>query len=122
MLFLKPTTSYAFPGEPLVLPSRGLAAAGGKHGVHHELELAVIVGEKIKGVADVETAMRAVAGYVLALDITERDEQTAAKIKGMPWTGGHGSRSLRVKAGRLLLRSHLPNAGAPLSLFAIVAK
>eukprot|EP00965_Chrysotila_dentata_P054880 1822091-Pleurochrysis_carterae.AAC.1 len=30
--------------------------------------------------------MQAIAGYVLAIDVTERDEQTAAKVKGMPWS------------------------------------
>ena len=30
--------------------------------------------------------MACIAGYVLALDITERDEQTRAKTKGMPWS------------------------------------
>ena len=52
ILFLKPTTSYAWPGTPLVLPARrstsGLATV---HGVHHELELGVIVGRPCKGVS-----------------------------------------------------------------------
>ena len=83
VLFLKPTTSYAFPGEPLVLPrarpERGLISQV-KHGVHHELELAVIIGKRATDVADATEAMECVAGYVLALDCTERDEQTAAKV------------------------------------------
>ena len=63
------------------------------HGVHHELELGVIVGRACKGLTDEAEAMRCVAGFVLGLDITERDEQTAAKTKGMPWSvcKGHDS-------------------------------
>jgi 2-keto-4-pentenoate hydratase/2-oxohepta-3-ene-1,7-dioic acid hydratase in catechol pathway len=96
VLFLKPTTSYAWPGEPLVLPRpRPMCGTGSPevrtvHGVHHELELGVIVGRRAKGVTDDAAAMACVAGYVLALDITERDEQTAAKVKGMPWTVSKG--------------------------------
>ena len=38
-----------------------------------------------KDVVDEASAMACVAGYVVAIDVTERDEQTAAKVKGMPW-------------------------------------
>ena len=34
--------------------------------------------------------MACIAGYVLAIDATERDEQTAAKNKGMPWSVAKG--------------------------------
>lgn len=86
VLFLKPTTSYAFPGTQLVLPPRRTGTRFPvRNGIHHELELAVIIGKTVKDVSEGD-AMGAVAGYMLALDITERDEQTAAKDKGMPWT------------------------------------
>ena len=94
ILFLKPTTTYAWPGAPLVLPARrGTSGVVSVHGVHHELELGVIVGRTCKGLTDEAEAMRCVAGYVLGLDITERDEQTAAKTNGMPWSvcKGHDS-------------------------------
>jgi acylpyruvate hydrolase len=84
VLFLKPTSSYARPGEPLMLPRQRLTSnATEKHGVHHEVELAVIIGRKAKDITDDASAMACVAGYALALDITQRDEQTAAKNKGM---------------------------------------
>jgi acylpyruvate hydrolase len=94
ILFLKPTTSYAWPGAPIVLPTRrSTSGVASVHGVHHELELGVIVGRACKGLTDEAEAMRCVAGFVLGLDITERDEQTAAKTKGMPWSvcKGHDS-------------------------------
>jgi len=94
VLFLKPTTTYAWPGTPLVLPRQCLAGGGGggggQHGIHHELELAVIIGERVRHCTDDAAAMRAVAGYVLALDITDRDAQTAAKVAGMPWSVSKG--------------------------------
>lgn len=94
ILFIKPTTAYAWPGEPLVLPRKRArplgTGASSTHGVHHELELGVIIGQKAKDVTDEASAMDCVAGYVVGLDITERDEQTAAKVKGMPWSVSKG--------------------------------
>ena len=94
ILFIKPTTSYAWPGEPLVLPRKRARPLGtgpsSTHGVHHELELGVIIGQRAKDVTDEASAMDCVAGYVVGLDITERDEQTAAKVKGMPWSVSKG--------------------------------
>ncbi len=53
--------------------------------LHHEVELAVVVG---KGGRDIATkdAMAHVSGYALALDMTSRDLQTEAKKGGLPWT------------------------------------
>ena len=96
VLFLKPTTSYAFPGEPLVLPRRRKNAPEVRNGVHYEVELAVIIGERLSrddgldALSDEALIARYVAGYCVALDMTERDEQTAAKNKGMPWTVAKG--------------------------------
>jgi acylpyruvate hydrolase len=91
VLFLKPTTSYAYPGEPLLLPRRRPDGSygDGTHGVHHEVELGLIIGRRCRDVSSDE-AMDAVAGFVLGLDMTERDEQTAAKQKGMPWSVSKG--------------------------------
>ncbi len=97
VLFLKPTTSYAFPGQPLVLPRRRKAAPDVKNGVHYEVELAVIIRERLSrrdknlaALSDDALLARFVAGYMVAIDVTERDEQTASKNKGMPWTVAKG--------------------------------
>ena len=58
--------------------------------LHHEVELGVIIGSRAKDVVDEASAMACVAGYVVAIDVTERDEQTAAKVKGMPWSVAKG--------------------------------
>lgn len=93
VLFLKPSTSLAFPGANLVLPDaarRPRRKAAVQHGVQHELELAVIIGRRCRHVETDAEAREAVAGFALALDVTERDEQTAAKKAGMPWSVSKG--------------------------------
>eukprot|EP00729_Bicosta_minor_P013460 gene13460-30932_t len=87
VLFLKPTTTYAFPGEPLVLP-RSPPFVGE---VHHEVELGILIGEVTKDAnGDDEEVMSKIAGYCLAIDMTAREVQTAAKAKGAPWSIAKG--------------------------------
>jgi fumarylpyruvate hydrolase len=52
--------------------------------VHHEVELAVALGA---GGVDIppDRALDAVFGYAVALDMTRRDLQAAAKAAGRPW-------------------------------------
>ncbi len=52
--------------------------------VQHEIELAVVLGA---GGADIapEAAAGLIFGYALALDMTRRDLQAAAKKQGRPW-------------------------------------
>ena len=52
--------------------------------VHHEIELAVVVGRG-GSMIPASQAMSHVGGYALALDMTARDFQNAAKAKGHPW-------------------------------------
>ena len=67
LVFLKPATSVVGPGDPIVLPQ--LSAQ-----VHHEAELAVVIGRLTRNVA-VEDALAAVLGYTCANDVTARDLQ-----------------------------------------------
>ena len=83
VLFLKPTTSYAFPGTPLVVPA-------GVRQLHHEVELAAIIGTRCRRLASDDEALAAVAGFCVALDMTDREAQTAAKAKGLPWCVAKG--------------------------------
>ena len=97
IIFLKPMTAVAWPGEPVVLPPAGKSGTGphqgGDHGVQHEVELAVIIGSRVPrgslqrrggsgepGECTDDEAMSRVAGYCLALDVTDRDAQTQAKV------------------------------------------
>lgn len=78
LFFLKPSSSVIHPGAAIVRP-RGVAA------LHHEVELGVVIGARARHMPAASWAAH-VAGYVLALDMTARDLQAAAKASGGPWT------------------------------------
>lgn len=67
LLFLKPNTSVIGPDDPIVLPAW-------TEDVHHEAELAVVIGKVTKDVTP-EQALDRVFGFTVANDITARDIQ-----------------------------------------------
>jgi acylpyruvate hydrolase len=71
VLFLKPTTSYVHEGSPIIVPKRAMP-------VHHEVELALVIGQLTKKVPQ-ERALKHIGGYALAIDLTARKLQDAAK-------------------------------------------
>ena len=77
ILFIKPTTALVALNQPIQLPV-------GRGECHHEVELAVLVGQLLQN-AEAETACQAVAGYGVGLDLTLRDLQNKLKKKGHPW-------------------------------------
>lgn len=77
ILFMKPATALVALDEPIRLPL-------GRGECHHEVELAVLVGQPLCH-ADPMAARRAVAGYGIALDLTLRELQNELKKKGHPW-------------------------------------
>lgn len=90
--FLKPNSSIVQPCDPgaKILTPRGTD-------VHYEVELALVMGKRYKHVAltgneevDLKTALDAVEGYALAIDLTARNVQLEAKKKGLPWTIAKG--------------------------------
>ena len=81
-------TAVAWPGDPIVLP-RSKNQSGAQqvvvqqekqHGVQHEVELAVIIGRRVTRCQSDAEAMASVAGFCVALDVTDRDAQTKAKV------------------------------------------
>lgn len=97
ILFMKPSTALVGLDEPLCLPE-------GQGSCHHEVELAVLIGQELRQ-TDAGTARQAVAGYAIALDLTLRDLQAELKKKGHPWELAKGfdgacplSRFLRPEA------------------------
>lgn len=85
--FLKPTTSILMQGEGPILHPKGV-------NLHHELELAVVLGKRLQNV-DAKTfseadAIDAIDGYALSLDMTARNIQEEAKKKGLPWSISKG--------------------------------
>jgi 2-keto-4-pentenoate hydratase/2-oxohepta-3-ene-1,7-dioic acid hydratase in catechol pathway len=69
VLFLKPSTAVIGPDDPVRLPPLSTE-------VHHEAELAVVVGRLVREVP-VERALEAVLGYTCGNDVTARDLQRA---------------------------------------------
>jgi len=78
LLFIKPP-SAAVDFEPaLRIPS-------GAGSVHHEIEIALLIGRELRGEVTAEQARAAIAGIGLGLDLTLRELQDALKAKGHPW-------------------------------------
>ncbi len=69
IIFLKPPTSVIGPLSPIRLPPESRE-------VHHEGELAVVMGKVARHVA-AEDASRYILGYTIANDVTARDLQRA---------------------------------------------
>ncbi|KAL2165472.1 hypothetical protein VTH06DRAFT_771 [Thermothelomyces fergusii] len=78
--FLKPTSSILLPGEGPVIRPRGID-------LHYEVELALILGKRLKDLdaQDEQAAMDAIESYALGIDMTARNAQSEAKKKGLPW-------------------------------------
>jgi len=83
VVFLKPTTSYLPEGAgPILMPESSPT-------LHHEVELGVVIGKEAKQIDSKQVNLH-IAGYVLALDMTSRIWQDAAKKKSLPWTLSKG--------------------------------
>ena len=77
MLFMKPVTSLVDITEPIHIDwDKGV--------VHHELEIAVLIGDTLSCGTQQQVAS-AILGIGLALDLTLRDLQNELKQKGLPW-------------------------------------
>jgi 2,4-didehydro-3-deoxy-L-rhamnonate hydrolase len=76
LLFAKFTTSLIGPGDSIVVPSLVTKC-------DYEAELGVVIGRTVRGVSK-ENALEAVAGYVVANDVSARDLQ----FSDGQWTRG----------------------------------
>src|SRR5512137_2195073 len=77
VLFMKPASSVIGDGGMVRIPTWSQEC-------HYEVELAVLIGTQAREVP-LSDAMRHVAGYAVAIDMTLRDVQNALKAKGLPW-------------------------------------
>jgi 2-keto-4-pentenoate hydratase/2-oxohepta-3-ene-1,7-dioic acid hydratase in catechol pathway len=68
LLFLKPSSAVIGPGEAIVLPEMSRL-------VHHEAELAVVLGRTLSRAATAAAAREAVFGFTCLDDVTARDIQ-----------------------------------------------
>ncbi|KAJ3119867.1 hypothetical protein HK100_000126, partial [Physocladia obscura] len=100
--FLKPTSSYV---SSTSVDARIEIPKGTN--VHHEIELGVVIGRTGRDIAASE-AMHFVEGYALAIDVTARDLQDAAKKSGKPWTTAKGFDTF-TPVGEFLPKSLIAN-------------
>ena len=96
LFFAKYTTSLIGPGDPIVIPSAVAEA-------DYEAELGVVIGATVKNVSK-ENALEAVAGYVVANDVSARDLQFADG----QWTRGKSVDTF-CPVGPLVPRSEVPD-------------
>ncbi|WP_230852758.1 fumarylacetoacetate hydrolase family protein, partial [Citrobacter amalonaticus] len=82
VLFIKPETALCDLRQPLVIPTD-------MGSVHHEVELAVLIGATLRQATE-EHVRKAIAGYGVALDLTLRDIQGKMKKAGQPWEKAKG--------------------------------
>jgi len=82
VVFIKPETALCDIRQPVAIP-KGLGS------VHHEVELAVLIGTPLKQ-ANEDRVARAIAGYGVALDLTLRELQAGFKKAGQPWEKAKG--------------------------------
>jgi 2-keto-4-pentenoate hydratase/2-oxohepta-3-ene-1,7-dioic acid hydratase in catechol pathway len=71
LIFLKPASAVVGPGDPIRLPTWSSE-------VHHEAELAVVVGTRMRSVAP-ERVREHLLGFTCLNDVTARDVQRAEK-------------------------------------------
>ena len=62
----------------------------GSSSIEHEVELGVIIGKAGSSIVESQVVDDYIAGYVLALDMTDRDRQNKAKKSGLPYTLSKG--------------------------------
>ncbi|MCV2488904.1 fumarylacetoacetate hydrolase family protein [Geodermatophilus sp. YIM 151500] len=79
LLFLKPSTSVIGPGDAIRIPP-------GSTNVHHEVELAVVIGARGARHVTPGQALGSVFGYTVGNDVTERDMQN----RDGQWTRAKG--------------------------------
>lgn len=80
--FLKPPSSLLANGGTVIIPD----SVGS---LHHEVELAVLMGKRGRFIP-VDEAKNHILAYTIILDMTARDLQGEVKKAGLPWTVAKG--------------------------------
>ncbi len=77
VVFIKPETALCDITQSIVIPKDF-----GE--VHHEIEMAILIGMPLKNAGE-DRVSRSIVGYAVALDLTLRDLQAKFKQAGQPW-------------------------------------
>lgn len=75
--FIKPNSALVNEGKRILLPDYS-------DSVHHEIELAIVIGKDGKKIPK-EKAYDYILGYGVGVDLTARDVQAELKSSGLPW-------------------------------------
>ncbi|KAI9665435.1 MAG: hypothetical protein M1829_005714 [Trizodia sp. TS-e1964] len=101
--FLKPQSSVLLPGAGPVLRPKGVI-------LHHEVELAVVIGQEIRRLDhhNPQNAIDAIKGYAVGIDLTARNLQDEAKERGLPWTIAKGFDTF-LPISNFIPKARIPN-------------
>ena len=77
LLFMKPATAAVALEKPFSIPAN-------LGSVHHEVEIALLIGEQASSIAE-HDAWSCISAVGVALDLTLREVQDKLKAKGQPW-------------------------------------
>ena len=85
----EPPFFFSKPADAVVASGAAIPYPPATAELHHEVELVAALGS---GGADlsVEAALALVFGYAVGVDLTRRDLQAAARVKGQPWDAAKG--------------------------------
>jgi len=76
--------------------------------IEHEVELGIVIGREGSHIAESRVISEYIAGYVLALDMTDRERQNTAKKAGLPYTLCKGF-DTSCPVGKFIDKSLIPN-------------
>lgn len=80
--FLKPPSALLENGGVVRIPE-------GVDNLHHEVELAMVIGKRGRHIRE-EDSNNYIKAYTVMLDLTSRDIQNEARDKGLPWAEAKG--------------------------------
>jgi fumarylpyruvate hydrolase len=83
----EPPFFFAKPADAVTAGDGEIAYPLATSDLHHEIELVIALGGPGERLTP-ESALGAVFGYAVGVDLTRRDLQAAAKAKGQPWEAG----------------------------------
>jgi 2,4-didehydro-3-deoxy-L-rhamnonate hydrolase len=98
IVFTKTTSSLCGPNDAVVLPQGSVKS-------DWEVELGIVIGSKTRYVAEAD-ALRHVAGYVLANDVSEREFQLE---RGPQWDKGKGCDTFGPVGPWLVTKDEVPD-------------
>ena len=84
-----PPFFFSKPADAVVPSGAEIPYPSGTADLHHEVELVAALGAGGADVA-VADALSLVYGYAVGVDLTRRDLQAAARVKGQPWDAAKG--------------------------------